>query len=39
VFLVGVGIYFLFGGTVNPREVSIDPKVGAPAAEGGPAEP
>lgn len=36
-FLVAVGIYFLLGGTVKPRPA--DPKVGAPAAEGGPVEP
>jgi hypothetical protein len=37
VFLVGVGVYFLFGGTVKPR--AAETKVGAPAAEGGPVEP
>jgi hypothetical protein len=37
VFLVGVGVYFLFGGTVKPR--AAETKVGAPVAEGGPVEP
>jgi uncharacterized membrane protein YfcA len=37
VFLVAVGIYFLFGGTVKPREVPAEK--GAPSAEGGPVEP
>ncbi len=37
VFLVGVGIYFLLGGTVKPR--AVEPGVGAPAAEGGPVGP
>ncbi len=37
VFLVSVGVYFLFGGTVKPRDVPIEK--GAPAAEGGPVEP
>jgi hypothetical protein len=37
VFLVAVGVYFLVGGTVKPR--AAEPKIGAPAAEGGPVEP
>ena len=37
VFLVAVGIYFLFGGTVKPR--SVPAEKGAPAAEAGPVEP
>lgn len=38
IFLVAVGIYFLFGGTVKPRGAPTE-KAGAPAAEGGPVEP
>jgi uncharacterized membrane protein YfcA len=37
VFLVAVGVYFLFGGTVKPRPAEL--KSGAPAAEGGPVQP
>ena len=37
IFLVAVGVYFLFGGTVKPRAVPAE--TGAPAAEGGPIEP
>ncbi len=37
VFLVAVGVYFLFGGAVKPR--SAKPIEGAPAAEGGPVGP
>ena len=37
IFLVAVGIYFLFGGTVKPR--AVDAKQGAPTAEGGPVKP
>ncbi len=37
IFLVGVGVYFLFGGTVKPRAVA--PEAGAPTGEGGPVEP
>lgn len=37
VFLVAVGIYFLFGETVKPRSVPLEK--GAPSAEGGPVEP